>query len=598
MVVSTTRNCDFNCKQTTLRRHSIPYIIYARALALLALASAWGCSSSDGFEVAPGTDYVMVDLAFSVAPDGASSAATRMAADTVQSTTTRFRGIQGIHLIPFDKAAADEPIADDDTPYEMDSLYTTFERAATSVSNYLSNSPVPLHIGMSSFLCYARANADNATAKRIDNGLIDTTFPNSGLTPADIAFQLHPITDDYTDDGGKAQKLADYLTNIANAEKWVATTNPTLKKLRERFIDGLVAGSSANVRAIVSQLWTEMKEGYNIEDTDPVLMAILDSIQQEGVVVNGTEVTSLGEEMDDYPENVHLPAGAAAMIWENDDNRFVPHTNADGNQDMNDPSRFTYPAELYYYANSRIMTSDESQRAHYTEPQWYKVCQNYKGSDVVTAQTKSVAIRDSLDYAVCCLVLTIQADATRLFDSDDEAVNLTSTSFPLKGVFVSGQFPQRFDFTPTDEADAPESIIYDEKPVAGIYLTTTKSQPTYTLVLQTKVDKPIDIVLEFENNCGKEFAGASGGRVWPGTRFYLAGVVTPEMLRPADAQDYEQRVFTKDHKTTLNMNIGSLRSAYNVIPALKTAEHELRPTSVAISKWREGTEQSNKVYNW
>ena len=239
---------------------------------------------------------------------------------------------------------------------------------------------------------------------------------------------------------------------------------------------------------------------------------------------------------------------------------------------------------------------------------WSTILESYTGTDntVVASTTRSVAIVNELNYGVSCLMTNINAVATSLKDYEGTSINLMKEGndvFPLTGIMIGGQFPQRFDFTPKDVKD--EQIIYDNQIPTGVTLKyfdpnsteTPKPAPTpvYTLVFQSKDEKPIDIVLEFQNNSDVDFAGYEGGIVYRGTKFYLIGQAWPFV---EEEGDIKHRVFTQDHKTELTLQIESLKNAYNVIPNLKTAQYSIKVTNVAVKQWSPQGSENRELYNW
>ena len=216
----------------------------------------------------------------------------------------------------------------------------------------------------------------------------------------------------------------------------------------------------------------------------------------------------------------------------------------------------------------------------------------YEHDDAVVASTtRSVAVKNPLDYAVGCLVTRIQAVSDNLEDNSQAAkdeegasstivvapVSLGSDKFPLTGIQIDGQYKQTYEFLPiadTNTNKATEYIVYD-KDITGVYLTSTQSGPAYTLAYQSRDGKPVDIVLEF----------------------YLVGQIWPEPEK-ASQGDYFTRVFTKDYRTIVKLNIQSLKHAYNVIPDLKTATYSIKVDNVAITPWSDGGSQNHELYNW
>lgn len=595
-----------------LRREHILYIIRTRALALLALLAIVGCTSDDAAlsepipEPTPADGKVAVELALCVSPS--QLATTRQPASSSQDVTQLFgtyRDIQDLKIIPFSV-----------TPVELASTPT--EGSVTGLSkisgyNYFTDNTIELYIGTRGFLCYGRAipfyvnTANPAASDYFKNGAIVATFPDDNK-PNGVEFKLKPIVDDHTD-YSNAEKLANYLNNIILNEGW--TVSEQFQNIRASFVnttkdkftvanDNLIAGSEANVRAKAQALKTLLNSLTALtteeENNKTAIIAKIDDTA-------GTYATT-----GSYPADINLPDGAAALRWTG--TGFVVLKESTTATPMSNHSRFAYPAELYYYTNSAIKTATTSKKEIY-EPEgttWPTIISSYgeTDNDVVASTTRSVAIKTPLNYGVSCLVTNIKAVAASLKDYDETPVDLIKEGndvFPLTGIMIGGQFPQRFDFTPKDVKD--EQIIYDNQIPAGVTLKyfdpesteTPKPAPTpvYTLVFQSKDEKPIDIVLEFQNNSGKEFTGYEGGIVYPGTKFYLIGQAWPFM---EEAEDYKHRVFTQDHKTELTLQIESLKNAYNVIPNLKTAQYSIKVVNVAVKQWSSQGSESRELYNW
>lgn len=542
-----------------------------------------------------------------------------MSAGAVVSKKTQFKGIQDLKLIPFGRIQRDI--------HKGDSVISTsleWSALETPDKAFYHQNITELSIGTTAFLGYARGVSDETDAFK--KGQLVCNLPNED-TPANIGFHLQPCQ--LADNNEIADKVAQYLTNIAKADGW-STTNSTLFTLYNNFIgqENMMAGSSRNARALVSNLWQRLTDeslmGALNEEQAAIRNKIIARIKQTGVIADEDTktVTSLGSGLDNYPECLNLPDGSAAIKWV--DNAFKPQTSTGTGLNLNDPTRFTYPAELYYYTNSLIRTSTKLQGTVYdraTTTQWNgtdkktSVLPNYDNNATVQANTRSVAIVTPLNFAVGCLqaVIRTEAGSSSLPDAEGNGIPLTNAkgepSFPLTAVLVDGQFPQSFNFEPKESVkddegniveDVVENIIYDKEIPDGIALTASPSDTIYTLVLQSKVDKPATVVLEFTNNSGTEFYGYEGGRVLPGTKFYLAGEVWPPSLGTTVTEDYEQRVFTKDHKTIVTLQVASLRSAYNVIPDLKTAENTMLVVNVAVRNWRSEANdtQNHDLYNW
>lgn len=234
----------------------------------------------------------------------------------------------------------------------------------------------------------------------------------------------------------------------------------------------------------------------------------------------------------------------------------------------NRKDRFVYPPELYYFANSTIKTSYSHQKSYYNLD-WSDVLSRYENDDATyVGDESSVAIKDPLHYAVGCLQIGLVANAT-LRDAEGKAFTLSSGTFPLTGVFVTGQYEQNYDFTPKYDDETKEFIIYD-KDITGVSMgSSLAATPTVfsnTLVLQTNDGDGIRFALEFQNNSGQTFMG-SNGTVAVNGKFYLVGTIQVTTGH-AGAEAYKNRVFTKDYITQGIVKIESLKQAYTYLPDL------------------------------
>lgn len=563
-----------------------------------------------------------------------------MASDVVQGQETpEFRGIQDIEDQDPAQLLTLIPLNEENTV--LQGTFKGFVVKDAGKHYYYTDQLTELYIGTSKFLCYAKATPlsetkeADATKRKFKNGSIVATLGDK--SPANISFDLDPICPDQNASGySVAEDMANYLNQIAKATGF--STNEDYQALYKSFINqseegatSHIAGSTKNVKLWVKQL----KDAVEMRSDSEVKSAIIIAI--------GNIDENFPSEDEEFPANIGLPDGAAAMKWitsapENasDDERatypkFVVVKGKDDNTSLSDHSRFTYPAELYYFANSRIKTSSRSQAEAYERTSWAGeegkegVLQAYENDNATVASTtRSVAIKDTINYAVALLEAHITADAetndagkTVLKDnysslknaSDllDHDIEFDATSFPLTGIMIGGQFPQHYDFTPLENGEGPEGsdpeeyILYDTHPAGSdvIHLWTSdeeKAKSIHTLVFQTRDYKPIDIVLEFENNSGHDFVGYKGGTVYNGTKFYLTGQAWPSTVYGAAYK--QQRVFTKDYKTVLNLAIKSLKNAYNVIPELRTATHSIRVSDVAVKEWTSHLYDEHDFYNW
>lgn len=469
------------------------------------------------------------------------------------------RELRNLYLFPFDVQGK---IGSDDIPLSGSVADMNWE---TVTYHRYGNLSVDIANGTASFLCYAKAAAiPEDPEDKFVNGYVKATISNTSQ-PSAISFSPVQIPDVSAGES-KIQAIADYLTRVANAI-------PVEK--RDFFYQFVnegrpVAASSANAAA--------MKKWVNVWATSESLTLTLPA-----------DITITG-----YPESISLPDGAAVVKWNYTEGKFEPVTETTTEANINSLSRFVYPAELYYYANSRIKTSATGDmKAHYNSyEKWTDVLEQYEIDNAVTdMNSRSVAIKDPLSYAVGRLQIGIVAKST-LEDAAGTTITLSSDeTFPLTAVLVAGQYQQAFDFTPKDD-NSTEYIIYDKNEVSGQSMgkrraanlsTIAPAAYTNTLVLQSKDQTDVRFALEFTNNSEQDIQTLNG-RVLKGTKFYLVGTIE---VPSGQTDDYKKRAFTKGYDTQGVVRISSLREAYPYLPDL--LEPRLEIGIKLIPNWIQST---------
>ena len=617
---------------------------------ILILTVLWGCQDQEQTESTG--DPVTANLAFSVSH--ASGRETRLTNAVVQETG--YRGLKVLGMIPFAISGDEDEVSRTDRPLRLlsEATSTSYPKSGNYGAFYLFQSYIMMR-GTNAFLVYGKApdaTPPSGVSSKAYYGSLVAPEPTGFINPDlnTLSFCPDPIHDD-TAAPVEAQLLAGYLTSIANATTeggvtWGKTKDPILKEQFLDFIglqtDGnmLMAGSSANIIAYINA-WYEDIYRLDVSEQSPLTdegkalkTAILARIQEnpytmtigEGenektyqLILNASDTGNdwelsgfkkkegdLEEVSINYPASMGLPDGAAALRWakktttEEEEYEFIPQTQTTPMDNINSINRYCYPAELYYYVNSRIDTSDgQVTTADYAgADQWeegdnsgnsvLKKYEHKKGS--VTGSTQSVAIQKPLQYAVGRLKMSMQAETTYqngngdwcLQDAKKEKwVPLTknaTNSFPLTGMIVGNQHPVGFDFKPLldgngQETHVDDSFIYDSQmqnetsSASYYYLTTTKETIPSTLVLQSYDGEEVIIMLEFRNNSGEKFNGVNGV-IYPGTKFYLVGKINPsDVKNPANVpEEVKGRVFTQDYVTTVDTKVKSLENAYSVMP--------------------------------
>lgn len=600
-----------------------------------------GCQKQDVVTDSPSPSldtvktYVLADLALSLP---ASSAGTRLYEDVVQTEEgVAFRGISKLSFIPFTTQGLVGP---NDAP-----SYVEFSNLSPDYTKLVGNEQlryydkIYLKHGVASFLMYGQSFktdpekpstpsylSDEIFSKKFYGSMlttldeVPTSIPNRmTVSPASLGFELESIYNS-TSVPTEGDNIARYLTHIANTPDWKG--NESLHGLYLEFISepssdqhNVLAGSAANVKAYVNdfyqRLQTLIENDFNHEEKETernIALAIQQRIKGVGFIQfsvgygedptdgNKVKVTSLGS-CDNYPASLGLPDGAAVLKWDKiagTSYGFVPQIKPTPEAQISGIDHYAYPPELYYYDNSTFRTSNTEikRNAYEGATSWSALLANYDDGTVVTSNTKSVAIEYPLQYAVARFQANVKADDETLSDHEDSEI---AVGFPITGLIVSGQYPQNYDFTPrydTKATDA-EHYIYDScLSSTELSLTSNPTNDFHTLVLQSRDDENVNVILELLNTV-KDFKGYEGGIVYKGTKFYLVGKVDLKKVNKEDAAyaglgaDIKSRIFTKDHTTFLNMVVKSLAKAYNVMPNIQSDRLEL---SVEVNlKWTQAT---------
>ncbi len=520
------------------------------------------------------------------------SATTRMSDATVQKDGN-FRGIEDIHLIPFNTAMIESTTQKSGDFLSLEKLLKPTEQTVANTLPSMTDKNTALYkdvnipIGTRGFLFYGRATQDNTVTDPHVQGRLTAQVNNvtdgwsSFTKPSDLTFSLQSIR---TVDGtpAKATNLVNYMTDIANASvtsgtAWKDyTTNAEIHELYTQFITN-IAGSSNSVQALLQDLYTNLITNYQSDD---MAQAIIEKIKV-GADINATanELT-LKTDYADYPGELGLPDGTAFMEWVAADSKFKPNDAEGVQQHSISVSRltdFVYPPCLYYRVNSGVMTSSSAQQSNYNDTNdWEAIKTRYTNGTVVDASTKSVALTSPVQYAVGRYDVTVKCNAATLPDKNNTAVTVPTAGFPVTAVFVAGQKSVDWEFKP--KAGDVDWIIYDNK-ISGIYAKKgVQSDVTHTLVLETADDAntEITVAIELQNTTGLPFTGYDGQMIYAGSKFYLIGKLkATNASASTTGTTASNKVFEQDKITRANYNIMTLANAYNVIPDLRAPHLEL-----------------------
>ena len=540
-------------------------------LLLLLILIMIGCKKEPMQQVSDAETPVVTNIAFTVSKE--SGLTTRMSASVVQEEGQVYRGIDMRHIVPFAITTAEKVTADD-----MPKAFQVYGNGAQPVDSrtYYYYDNCVLMSGVNAFLCYGRAS--QASDDKHINGSLVETFPLD-IAPKNIRFSLESISTRTAH--ATATALANYMTAIANAEgnsvKWKDAPNTTLGVMYLNFLNKIekdgggepLPGSATNIYFYTQTLKSALN---NLTLTDPTNIAI-----REAII---SAIDNYNNAWNGFPASIGLPDGAAVIRWTG--TSFQPQLSTTTLADINGIDRYAYPAELYYYGNSRIYTSSiDKRKEKYTDRDWTSILADYEYADgVVSPNTTSVAIKEPLQYGVAHVQIKLKkTDNTYLTDAANTNLTIGTTSFPLTGILIGGQLPVGYDFSPTTTypvySEADIKFIYDNQ-VPTLYLSSSAdaAQLINTLVLQSYDKKKVPVALEFVNNSDKDFKGLDG-IVLKGTKFYLVGEIDPEQFKDDPRTEIRDRVFTQDYTTILNMKVTGLEKAYNVVPNLLSPRLEM-----------------------
>ena len=489
---------------------------------------------------------------------GKAKTMTRQGLDVIQDEGQEFRGLQSLTVIPF--TTNGNAVTVDDTPQILGTTGSETERVTNK--NYYYWDQCKMMRGTDRVLVWGESNPVAGSASQ--NGQLNTTL-NGRMYLKDITFSLKSIreTNDVEQD---AQNLANYMTAIANTPGWSTTDDEQLKSLYLNFIhadaqgSGLMAGSAAHVKAYVTELRKQLQTIGG--DLSNAIIAIIDNETLKSCLNNGYPSAS---------RSLGLPDGAAALRWTN--GAFSVRTEATTLDNINSLTRYTYPAELWYFVDSPIRTSDQNvAKSTYQGRSWDDlITNNYKDGTRIGGNTQSVLVEQPLQYGVARLQMTLRPiTASPLKDAKDAEVNyLQAANLPLTAVIIGAQHTVGFDFKPMGEqSDLDARFIYD--PIVGTP-ASNGDHTVNTLVLQTYDGEKVPVVLEFENKTDEKFTGKDGV-VYPNTKFYLIGMLD---ATNEGSGVYWNRVFTQDHTTQVTFEVTSLANAYTCMPDLLSPRLEL-----------------------
>lgn len=360
-----------------------------------------------------------------------------------------------------------------------------------------------------------------------------------------------------------------------------------------------------------------------------------------------------------FPQNLGLPLGSAIMTFFNphDANPQAPDYNvvkyltevpAYGVGGGTFPiTNYRYPAELMYYTNSHIRTSNDLKKTGdfpATTGVWWNDTYwgGWNGGNKIESSTQSVGVAKTINYGTALMATRVGYSAATIYDNNNglhsseanNSINVgeLSNQFEITGIMIGGVCDEvGWNFLP--KTTDFKKMIYDDLSYDGDdtnpgsimiprYSSTEDERLTkefYTLTFDN-YDKSKDpdkqsvvyIALEIKNKTGQDLWGELNVIRRDGT-FYLVGALDPTaeaaVAKFKDAQgninlsrkDFNYppfdangktinapRVFMQDYVTTVKLNFTptSLAHAYVTMPDLRAGQVSLG-LSVDV-KWESG----------
>ena len=398
----------------------------------------------------------------------------------------------------------------------------------------------------------------------------------------------------------------------------------------------------------------------------------VDEIKSHLPAVTGVDAVLSSCDLNDFPKTFNLPYGSVLLQFDIEADatassgykftynyKGAVETYAMGGSttstDAFDPMNYVYPAELCYFGNSPIRTSNSTLVANdypdgaknwETDASWGT--NGWENNSRVLSSTRSVAMRDNIRYGTALLKTQVRYGSAILEDNNaalqqrwngvteaNNQIKVTdnNTHFVLTGVLIGGQEPEvGWDYIAKAATPGFGHMVYDNVKYNGLdYIPIPAasvednqgavSAANYTLVWDNweaknvgKKQRDVYVALEFKNN-SRDFYGENN-LIRNGATFYIVGKLDPDAghsttdysdgiqwpskyaLPPYDASGnsiHERRVFIQHYMTTaiFVINEQSLQHALVATPDLRSSQISLG-LSVDL-KWQTGLVFDNVI---
>lgn len=589
------------------------FFSFASAMLLASAAGMVSCSS-DSIEPTGGSgatgQVVKTQFAINIPYGGNSSTnqakkVTRMTDEMTQQSGKPFRGISDIVLLTFNGNPSTAGNTEATRIIEIGTDANAY--AHDEYSKLYRDIEIP--VGTNHMLFYGRATRKSGDTDFKAGKITDVGTKTTEKVLTKLSHELTAInsTADFTADDD-ADKIIDALNTIANAKvtdtdgndytwatigsetplpSWLTENEKKFLAARYNEFTKLKAGSKTSVVEFIKNLQTALVG----ETGEPTIHAERKLTKE---IYDKCEAALVDISSIDFPGKFNLPDGVASLSWIEGESKFAynaPNNVIIGTGNSINYQKICYPAELSYFVNTTTMVSDKDMSNLSEFPTCNDWIQNTQTAwnaktnfteNAVANTTKTVGLKDPVQYSVAVLKSTVRCDAATLKDNakqagsldEDQQISVPTDGFKVTGILIGGQpasVDWKYDPVSTESFD---NTIYDKEMNGSMVAKneTSASNANYTLVFDNKksdTQSPVYVTLELENNSDKNFYGKDG-IILKGAKFYLVGQLNPNKTGLTNPNSVN-RVFVQDYVTTANFNITDLRSAYNCIPDLRTS---------------------------
>lgn len=556
-----------------------------------------GCSSSEDIDEGDKpVQMIVTRLNFSLPSRIAgkkTSQPTRMSDDVTQAKgeNGQFRGIDAIRMLCYNES----PTASSNKIGNVIELNTKSNDVTEEVTqdDYALSKEINVPVGTSYFGFYASAEEEafptmSEHERRMHYGVVEAVGIDKRSYQGNNAIRFKPVSICTSNEklGGSSKGLA--LLNMLNSlinislksvpapnNRWETAENLYLYEAYKRLTQ-MTTLSSDHVQRMLGFILKLINQEAPDDRTDALVAAITQEIKDhcnpESVpdIENGEIV--LMDSYQGFPDDIHLPSGAARIKWNADLSRFEA-AEQDYGKGLTVPSMndYVYPMSLQYQIFSDIVASDElvinsvNEEGEFIPPEsaeyknWSELLEKGYGEDAekaVKPTTRSVAMVKQVEYAVGSLALRARIlPSGNFYDANGKLVDV-SNGFTLKGYIVGGQREVDYNYQPI--ADSHVYAIYDTDLDPAITAITQHTWADvendkfdYILGLSTMTDKNIYLAMELVNNC-PDFQGADGIIVHGATFYLVANLELPENIY---GEDIPKQIFCKDRATRVDLTI-------------------------------------------